>query len=110
MGKSNVPFFRRLIKLILALGPGIFCIGYTIGTGSVTAMIKSGADFGMAMLWALILSCLFTFFLIPAGHNCIVSLLCDLYRSGLTNPRVCARNHTYFLIHYLLNFHQDNAL
>ncbi len=27
-------------------------------------MIKAGADFGMAMLWALVLSCLFTFFLI----------------------------------------------
>lgn len=44
--------------------PGIFLIGFNIGTGSVTAMIKAGADFGMAMLWALVLSCLFTFFLI----------------------------------------------
>ena len=49
------------IKKIL---PGIFLIGFNIGTGSVTAMIKAGADFGMAMLWALVLSCLFTFFLI----------------------------------------------
>ena len=49
------------IKKIL---PGIFLIGFNIGTGSVTAMIKSGADFGMALLWALVLSCLFTFYLI----------------------------------------------
>lgn len=52
---------NSFLKKIL---PGIFLIGFNIGTGSVTAMIKSGADFGMAMLWALILSCLFTFFLI----------------------------------------------
>ena len=49
------------IKKIL---PGIFLIGFNIGTGSVTAMIKSGAEFGMALLWALVLSCLFTFYLI----------------------------------------------
>lgn len=52
---------NAIFKKIL---PGIFLIGFNIGTGSVTAMIKSGADFGMAMLWALVLSCLFTFFLI----------------------------------------------
>jgi manganese transport protein len=44
--------------------PGIFLIGFNIGTGSVTAMIKAGADFGMAMLWALVISCLVTFYLI----------------------------------------------
>ena len=54
----------KINSIIKKLLPGIFLIGFNIGTGSVTAMIKSGADFGMAMLWALILSCLFTFFLI----------------------------------------------
>jgi manganese transport protein len=53
--------YFSLYKKIL---PGIFLIGFNIGTGSVTAMIKSGADFGMALLWALVLSCLFTFYLI----------------------------------------------
>jgi Mn2+/Fe2+ NRAMP family transporter len=53
--------FRTSFKKIL---PGIFLIGFNIGTGSVIAMIKSGADFGMALTWALVLSCLFTFFLI----------------------------------------------
>lgn len=52
---------NSFVKKIL---PGIFLIGFNIGTGSVTAMIKSGADYGMALLWALVLSCLFTFFLI----------------------------------------------
>jgi manganese transport protein len=54
----------KLNKIIKAILPGIFLIGFNIGTGSVTAMIKSGADFGMALLWALVLSCLFTFYLI----------------------------------------------
>lgn len=28
----------RLGAMLLAVGPGIFCLGYTIGTGSVTSM------------------------------------------------------------------------
>lgn len=70
------------IKKIL---PGIFLIGFNIGTGSVTAMIKSGADFGMAMLWALILSCLFTFFLIHVFGKFTIS-------SGLTFLNAIRRN------------------
>ncbi|MCW0484971.1 Nramp family divalent metal transporter [Gaoshiqia sediminis] len=54
----------KINSFIRQILPGIFLIGFNIGTGSVTAMTKSGADFGMAMLWALFLSCLFTFFLI----------------------------------------------
>jgi manganese transport protein len=54
----------KLNSVIKKILPGIFLIGFNIGTGSVTAMIKSGADFGMALLWALVLSCLFTFYLI----------------------------------------------
>ena len=65
--------------------PGIFLIGFNIGTGSVTAMIKSGADFGMAMLWALILSCLFTFFLIHMFGKFTIS-------SGLTFLNAIRKN------------------
>src|SRR5210317_1460462 len=54
----------KINLFIKKLLPGIFLIGFNIGTGSVTAMIKSRADFGMALLWALVLSCLVTFFLI----------------------------------------------
>jgi len=65
------------IKKIL---PGIFLIGFNIGTGSVTAMIKAGADFGMSLLWALMLSCLFTFFLIHMfGKFTIASGMTFLY-------------------------------
>lgn len=44
--------------------PGIFLIGFNIGTGSVTAMAKAGANYGMSLLWALVVSVLVTFFLI----------------------------------------------
>lgn len=61
MKKTASPsFLKKMIALILAFGPGIFAIGYTIGTGSVTSMIVAGSRFGMQLLWVLFLSCLFT--------------------------------------------------
>ena len=51
---------RKLIKFLLSFGPGIFAIGYTIGTGSVTSMIVAGNNFGMELLWVLFFSCLFS--------------------------------------------------
>lgn len=51
---------NKLLKFLLSFGPGIFAIGYTIGTGSVTSMIVAGNEFGMNLLWVLFLSCLFT--------------------------------------------------
>ena len=55
----------EIIKKILhSLLPGIFLLGFNIGTGSVTAMAKAGADYGMSLLWTIFLSCLITFFLI----------------------------------------------
>lgn len=44
--------------------PGIFIIGYNVGTGSVTSMSKAGANFGFDLLWTLLLSCLMTWYLI----------------------------------------------
>jgi len=52
------------VKWLGALMPGIFLIGYNIGTGSVTAMSKAGANYGMGMLWAVLISCLITWYLI----------------------------------------------
>ena len=51
---------NKIIKFLLSFGPGIFAIGYTIGTGSVTSMIVAGNNFGMDLLWVLFLSCLFS--------------------------------------------------
>jgi Mn2+/Fe2+ NRAMP family transporter len=57
---------KRIWALLLVVGPGIFCIGYTIGTGSVTSMVKAGSLFGMRLLWVLLLSCLFSWVLMEA--------------------------------------------
>ncbi len=55
---------RARMKWLGALMPGIFLIGYNIGTGSLTAMSKAGANFGTDMLWAVLVSCLITWYLI----------------------------------------------
>ncbi|MBT8221426.1 MAG: Nramp family divalent metal transporter [Bacteroidia bacterium] len=44
--------------------PGIFLLGFNIGTGSVTSMAKAGATYGMSLLWTIIASCLATYFMI----------------------------------------------
>ena len=56
--KKSVP--KKIIAIVLGFGPGIFAIGYTIGTGSVTSMIVAGSKFNMELLWVLLLSCLFS--------------------------------------------------
>ena len=50
---------RKIVQFLSVVGPGVFAIGYTIGTGSVTSMAKSGADYGLGLLWVLALSCVF---------------------------------------------------
>jgi manganese transport protein len=56
--------FRKLGLFFASIAPGIFLIGYNIGTGSITTMAVSGASYGMTLIWPLLLSCVFTFFLI----------------------------------------------
>ncbi|MCH3882282.1 MULTISPECIES: Nramp family divalent metal transporter [Tenacibaculum] len=62
-------FLKKLITIILGFGPGIFAIGYTIGTGSVTSMLVAGSTYGMQLLWVLLLSCLFSGVLMFAYGN-----------------------------------------
>ena len=70
----------KLLNLLKAIGPGIFAIGYTIGTGSVTSMIVAGSQFGMQLLWVLFLSCLFSWVLMEAyGRYYLVSGETALY-------------------------------
>lgn len=57
---------KKITIALGAIGPGLFLIGYNIGTGSVTTMAKSGAEYGMMLLWALVLSCIFTYILMVA--------------------------------------------
>jgi manganese transport protein len=73
-GRPNASVLRRIWLMLLAVGPGIFCIGYTIGTGSVTSMAKAGSQYGMQLLWVLLLSCLFSWVLMEAyGRYAVVT-------------------------------------
>lgn len=63
---NNYKIHRKIIIGLSALGPGLFLIGYNIGTGSVTTMAKTGAEHGMSLFWALLLSCFFTYILMVA--------------------------------------------
>ncbi|MBP0904924.1 Nramp family divalent metal transporter [Mariniflexile gromovii] len=58
--KEKKSLIKKIIALVLGFGPGIFAIGYTIGTGSVTSMIVAGSQFNMQLLWVLLLSCVFS--------------------------------------------------
>jgi len=63
--KDIKPNARNKFAAVLALFlPGIFLLGFNLGTGSVTAMAKAGAEYGMTLLWTIVASCLCTFFMI----------------------------------------------
>ena len=66
MRAKHVCKMSKSRSIMAVLGPGIFAIGYTIGTGSVTSMAKAGADYGLGLLWVLALSCLFSGVLMSA--------------------------------------------
>lgn len=53
--------FTKTLALFL---PGIFLLGFNIGTGSVTSMAKAGATYGMSLLWTIVASCFATYFMI----------------------------------------------
>ena len=67
--ENKKSLLKKIIAIILGFGPGIFAIGYTIGTGSVTSMIVAGSKFGMQLLWVLLLSCFFSGILMFAYGN-----------------------------------------
>lgn len=58
MSKNKIALF------LSALGPGFFLVGYNIGTGSVTTMASAGANYGTGLMWAVLISCVFTYILI----------------------------------------------
>ncbi|MDH5610810.1 MAG: Nramp family divalent metal transporter, partial [Cyclobacteriaceae bacterium] len=74
--------YRKLLIGLGAVGPGLFLIGYNIGTGSVTTMAKTGAEHGMSLFWALLLSSVFTYVLMVAygkvtlvtGHTALFNI------------------------------------
>lgn len=60
----STTFKQKFASTLALILPGIFLLGFNIGTGSVTAMAKAGATYGMSMLWTIIASCFTTYFLI----------------------------------------------
>jgi len=78
--KASKSIFKKILALVLAFGPGIFAIGYTIGTGSVTSMIVAGSTYGMQLLWVLLISCVFSGLLMYAyGNYALISGETALY-------------------------------
>lgn len=61
MKKASTNRFIATLALFL---PGIFLLGFNIGTGSVTTMAAAGANYGMSLLWTVLISCLATYFMI----------------------------------------------
>lgn len=57
-------FRDKFVKTLALFLPGIFLLGFNIGTGSVTAMAKAGATYGMSLLWTIVASCFATYFMI----------------------------------------------
>lgn len=78
--QQSSSLIKKLLAAVLAFGPGIFAIGYTIGTGSVTSMIVAGSTYGMQLLWVLLLSCIFSGLLMYAyGNYALISGETALY-------------------------------
>lgn len=71
---KNNKILKNVLLGLSAIGPGLFLIGYNIGTGSITTMAKVGAEHGMTLSWVLLLSCIFTYILMVAyGKTTLVT-------------------------------------
>lgn len=62
--KKTESISTKLKLFFASIAPGLFLIGYNIGTGSITTMAATGAEYEMQLTWALLLSCIFTYILI----------------------------------------------
>jgi len=90
---GNKVLLKRILIGLTAIGPGLFLIGYNIGTGSITTMAKVGAEHGMTLTWALVLSCIFTYILMVAyGQTTLVSGKTALFniKNSLTYGKILA--------------------
>lgn len=66
MNTARKGIIGKISLVLLAVGPGLFMIGYNIGTGSITTMASAGSRYGMGLFWTLVLSCVFTFVMLVA--------------------------------------------
>lgn len=89
---------KKILRALGLIGPGLFIIGYNIGTGSVTTMAKAGAEYGMMLFWAVVLSCVFTYILMVAyGRLTLIS-----GRTALFNIKTEIRGGRWLAIYILL--------
>lgn len=64
----------RLVRALPLIGPGIFCVGYTIGPGAVTKLAAAGAQSGLQLLWAVLGGSLLFWVLLEAyGRYAVVT-------------------------------------
>lgn len=81
--------WSTLRRTVANFAPGIFVIGYIVGTGSVTTMSSAGASYGLSLVWTLAIASLFTHFMIVGiSHLTIVSgrTLLGLFRQYFGTP------------------------
>lgn len=86
---ESLSLFKKFQLFIISIGPGLFIIGYNIGTGSVTSMASTGAEYGMMLAFPLLLSCVFTYILIVVfGKYTIVTgdTIIHSYRTHFGKP------------------------
>ncbi len=60
MNSGAPSVWSKLGRFASSIAPGVFLIGYVIGTGSVTTMAAAGAKYGMSLTWTLVLASFFT--------------------------------------------------
>jgi Mn2+/Fe2+ NRAMP family transporter len=71
---------EKLSRFFASIAPGIFIIGYVIGTGSVTTMAAAGAKYGMSLTWTSVLASVFTgIMLVAISKTSIVTGQTALY-------------------------------
>lgn len=101
--EENKSIWRKIVVALAAVGPGLFLIGYNIGTGSVVTMAKAGAEHGMVLFWAVALSCVFTYVMMVAyGKVTIVT--------GKTALNIFRHHIKSFKIGYILAIYVIAAL
>ncbi len=95
----NNKIVKKLLLALGTVGPGLFLIAYNIGTGSIITMAKAGADYGMSLFWAVVLSCIFTYLLMVAyGQVTLVSGNTALNNIKTHIPRVGKALAIYIMI------------
>ena len=94
----KMSWYKKVVLFLSAVGPGLFLVGYNIGTGSVTSMASAGANYGMGLSWAVLVSCIFTYILLLR----IIFWVCSMADDSLKNkwpllppPKVDGHKYEY---------------